>query len=155
MKTALLASARPVIVLHSLSMMIAAGLSAPLAAQETVAQPVVQALPSPEVQRLNRALVALAKTPRDRDALLEAGQAAMGVDDLEAAIGFFGRAAEIDPNHPGPAQGLGGVYLRAGRAGEALVQFERAIDAGVPQRDILTDQGLSLDLVGEQPARSG
>lgn len=152
MKTALLASARPVIVLHTLAIMIAAGLSAPLAAQETIAQPVVQALPSPEVQRLNRALVALAKTPRDRDALLEAGQAAMGVDDLEAAIGFFGRAAEIDPNHPGPAQGLGGVYLRAGRAGEALVQFERAIDAGVPQRDILTDQGLSLDLVGEQPA---
>lgn len=152
MRTALLASARPVIVIHTLAMMIAAGLSVQLAAQETIAQPVVQALPSPEVQRLNRALVALAKTPRDRDALLEAGHAAMGVDDLEAAIGFFGRAAEIDPNHPGPAQGLGGVYLRAGRAGEALVQFDRAIDAGVPQRDILTDQGLSLDLVGEQPA---
>lgn len=124
----------------------------PLIAQEMVAQPIVQALPSSEVQRLNRALVALAKAPRDRDTLLEAGQAAMGIDDLEAAIGFFGRAAEVDPNHPGVAQGLGGVYLRSGRAGEALVQFERAVAAGVPERFILADQGLSLDLVGEYPA---
>lgn len=129
-----------------------AGVAAPITAQEMVAQPVVQALPSPEVQRLNRALLALAKAPRERDALLEAGQAAMGVDDLEAAIGFFGRAAEVDPNHPGVAQGLGGVYLRSGRAGEALVQFERAVAAGVPERDILADQGLSLDLVGEHAA---
>lgn len=135
-----------------IAMALAAGLAVPATAQDVIAQPVVQPLPSPEVQRLNRALVALAKAPRDRDALLEAGQAAMGVDDLEAAIGFFGRAAEIDPNHPGVAQGLGGVYLRAGRAGEALVQFERAAAAGVPERDILTDQGLSLDLVGEQAA---
>ena len=68
----------------------------PVAAQETVSQPVVQALPAPEVQRLNRALVALAKAPRDRDTLIEAGQASLGVDDLEAAIGFFGRAAGAD-----------------------------------------------------------
>ncbi|WP_086608402.1 SPOR domain-containing protein [Erythrobacter donghaensis] len=121
-------------------------------AQQTVSQPVVQALPSDEVQRLNRALVALAKTPRDRDALIEAGQAALGIDDLEAAIGFFGRAAEVDPGHPGAAQGLGAVYLRAGRAGEALVQFERALAAGADERAVLTDQALTLDLVGEQAA---
>lgn len=122
------------------------------AAQDVIAREVVQPLPSPEVQRLNRALVALAKAPRDRDALLEAGTAALGVDDLEAAIGFFGRAAEIDPGHPGVAQGLAGVYLRAGRAGEALVQFERALAAGVPEGAVLTDQALTLDLVGEGAA---
>lgn len=124
----------------------------PVAAQETVSRPVVQALPAPEVQRLNRALVALAKTPRDRDTLIEAGQASLGVDDLEAAIGFFGRAAEIDPGSPAVAQGLGSVYLRAGRAGEALVQFERALAAGADERAVLTDQALTFDLVGEQPA---
>jgi Flp pilus assembly protein TadD len=145
MKTSLLAC-----VPSALGVLVATGGVAPAAAQDVVSQPVVQALPSPEVQRLNRALVALAKTPRDRDALLEAGNAAMGVDDLEAAIGFFGRAADIDPNHPGVALGLGQVYLRSGRAGEALVQFERALQAGVPERDVLADQGLSLDLVGEQ-----
>lgn len=122
------------------------------AAQDTVAQPVVQALPSTEVQRLNRALVALAKSPRDRDALVEAGQAALGIEDLEAAIGFFGRAAEVDPGHPGVAAGLGSVYLRAGRAGEALAQFDRALAAGADERGVLTDRALTLDLVGEQPA---
>ncbi|MCM0001068.1 MAG: tetratricopeptide repeat protein [Erythrobacter sp.] len=122
------------------------------AAQEVVSQPVVQALPSPEVQRLNRALIALAKTPRDRTALVEAGQAALGVDDLEAAIGFFGRAADVDPGHSDVALGLGAVYLRAGRAGEALVQFDRALAAGADERFVLTDRALSLDLVGEQPA---
>ena len=121
-------------------------------AQDSVSQPVVQALPSPEVQRLNRALVALAKAPRDRDALVEAGQAALGVDDLEAAIGFFGRAAEVDPGSAAVAQGLGSVYLRAGRAGEALVQFDRALAAGADERSVLPDRALTLDLVGEHPA---
>lgn len=123
-----------------------------LAAQDSFAQPVVQALPSPEVQRLNRALLALAKAPRDRDTLIEAGQAALGVDDLEAAIGFFGRAAEVDPGSPGAAQGLGSVYLRSGRAGEALVQFDRALAAGVPEQAVTTDRALTLDLVGEPAA---
>lgn len=122
------------------------------AAQDVVAEPVVQALPSPEVQRLNRALVALAKAPRDRTALVEAGQAALGVDDLEAAIGFFGRAADVDPGHPDVALGLGAVYLRAGRAGEALVQFDRALATGADERAVQTDRALSLDLVGEQVA---
>ncbi len=126
-----------------------AGAGKGLAAQDSFAQPVVQALPSPEVQRLNRALLALAKEPRDRDTLIEAGQAALGVDDLEAAIGFFGRAAEVDPGSPGAAQGLGSVYLRSGRAGEALVQFDRALAAGVPEQAVTTDRALTLDLVGE------
>ncbi len=124
-------------------------LPAAAAAQDSVAQPVVQALPSPEVQRLNRALLALAKAPRDRDTLIEAGYAALGVDDLEAAIGFFGRASEVDPGHPGVAQGLGAVYLRSGRAGEALVQFDRALAAGVPEQAVANDRALTLDLVGE------
>lgn len=126
-----------------------AGVTVPAAAQDVISREVVQPLPSPEVQRLNRALVALAKAPREIDALVEAGMAAMGVDDLEAAIGFFGRAAEIDPAHPRVAQGLAGVYLRAGRAGEALTQFDRALAAGVPEGDVLSDQALTFDMVGE------
>jgi len=122
-----------------------------VAAQEMIAREVVQPLPSPEVQRLNRALVALAKSPRAIDTLVEAGMAAMGIGDLEAAVGFFGRAAEVDPADPRVAQGLGGVYLRSGRAGEALAQFDRALAAGVPEGDILTDQALTLDMVGDQP----
>ncbi|MFM7403246.1 MAG: tetratricopeptide repeat protein [Erythrobacter sp.] len=121
-------------------------------AQDVVAQPMVQALPSEEAQRLNRALIALAKAPRDRDALVEAGEAALGVNDIDAAIGFFGRAADVDPGHPAVVKGLGSAYLRAGRAGEALVQFDLALAAGADERDLLTDRALTLDLVGEQPA---
>lgn len=126
--------------------------SIPAYGQAVVSQPVVQPLASAEVQRLNRALVALARAPRDRDTLIEAGQSALGVDDLEAAIGFFGRAAEVDPGHPGAAQGLASVYLRAGRAGEALVQFDRALAAGADERGLLADRALTLDLVGEHAA---
>lgn len=124
----------------------------PSAAQDVVSREVVQPLPSEEVQRLNRSLVALAKAPRDLDTLVEAGTAAMGVDDLEAAIGFFGRASQIDPNHPRVALGLGAVYLRSGRPGEAIPQFDRARAAGVPEREVLTDQALAFDLVGDQAA---
>lgn len=127
----------------------------PAAAQDVVSREVVQPLPSEEVQRLNRALIALAKAPRDLDALVEAGTAAMGVDDLEAAVGFFGRAADVDPNHPRVALGLGAVYLRSGRPGEAIPQFDRARAAGVPEREVLSDQALAFDLVGEQgPAQA-
>jgi len=124
----------------------------PVAAQEVISREVVQPLPSEEVQRLNRALIALAKAPRDLDALVEAGTAAMGIDDLEAAVGFFGRAADIDPNNPRVALGLGAVYLRSGRPGEAIPQFDRARAAGVPAREVLPDQALAFDLVGEQAA---
>ena len=122
----------------------------PAAAQEVVSREVVQPLPSEAVQRLNRSLVALANAPRDLDALVEAGTAAMGVDDLEAAVGFFGRASQIDPNHPRVALGLGAVYLRSGRPAEAIPQFDRARAAGVPDREVLTDQALAFDLVGDQ-----
>jgi Flp pilus assembly protein TadD len=124
----------------------------PAAAQEMVSREVVQPLPSEEVQRLNRALVALARTPREIDALVEAGTAAMGVDDLEAAVGFFGRAADIEPGHPRVALGLGTVYLRSGRPAEAIPQFDRSRAAGVPDREVMSDQALAFDLVGDQPA---
>jgi tetratricopeptide (TPR) repeat protein len=128
---------------------LAAAAFVPAAAQEMVSREVVQPLPSAEVQRLNRALVELAKNPLDLDALIEAGTAASGVEDLEAAAGFFARAAAIDPAHPKVAMGLGGVYLRQGRASEALVQFDQALAAGEPEIAVLNDQALALDLVGE------
>lgn len=140
-------SALPLLALTGL---VIGGAVAPATAQDVVSREVVQPLPSEEVQRLNRALIALAKASRDLDALVEAGTAAMGVDDLEAAVGFFGRAADVDPNHPRVAMGLGAVYLRSGRPGEAIPQFDRARAAGVPELEVLSDQALAFDLIGEQ-----
>ena len=51
----------------------AALLSVPVAAQNSTSREVVQPLPSKETQRLNRALLRLAKRPNSVAALVEAG----------------------------------------------------------------------------------
>ncbi len=114
------------------------------------AQPVVQPLPSAEVQRLNRALVDLAKRPREIPALLEAGNAAVEVNDLEAAGGFFERARELDDDNPQAELGLARVALRVGQPVEALVLIERARLNGASMRDVLMERGLAFDMVGDQ-----
>ena len=48
-----------------MSAVLAAGWCLPAAAQDVTAREVVQPLPSGEVQRLNRALMQLARDPRD------------------------------------------------------------------------------------------
>jgi tetratricopeptide (TPR) repeat protein len=119
-------------------------------AQNVTSREVVQPLPSGEVQRLNRALMQLARDPRDLAALLEAGEASLAVDDFDAAAGFFTRAAAIAPEHPRASLGLARVYLRAGDAPQALDQFDRALTAGVTPDEIVTERALALDLVGDQ-----
>ncbi len=119
-------------------------------AQDSTSRPVVQPLPSPEVERLNAALKTLARRPRNLDALIEAGNASLRLDDLDAAIGFFGRAEELSPNNPRVKMGQGAVYLRSGRPIEALRLFSEAEQAGASSRDVLADRGLAYDMVGDQ-----
>jgi Flp pilus assembly protein TadD len=125
-------------------------LAAPLAAQEMTSREVVQPLPSSEIQRLNRALVNLAKNPRDLSALIEAGTASLAVDDYDAATGFFVRAADVAPNDLAVVKGLATVYLRSGRALEAVDQYAKAVSLGGSDGDLLADQALAFDLVGDQ-----
>ncbi|MGB3469513.1 MAG: tetratricopeptide repeat protein [Erythrobacter sp.] len=115
-------------------------------------RPVTQALPPEEVQSLNRALLRLAKQPRSMDALLEAGNAAVAVGDLDAAVGFFGRARELEPDNPKVALGLASVYLRSGRPATALPLFAAAGGGGAKPETYLSDQALALDMVGDQAA---
>ncbi|WP_298464678.1 tetratricopeptide repeat protein [uncultured Erythrobacter sp.] len=119
-------------------------------AQNSTSRPVVQPLPSPEVERLNTALKKLARRPRDLDALIEAGNASLRLDDLDAAIGFFGRAEELSSENPRVKMGQAAVYLRSGRPIEALRLFAEAEAAGASSRDVLADRGLAYDLVGDQ-----
>ena len=127
-------------------------LAAPTAAnaQNSTSRAIVQPLPSPEVERLNTALKTLARRPRNLDALIEAGNASLRLDDLDAAIGFFGRAEELSPNNPRVKMGQGAVYLRSGRPIEALRLFAEAEEAGASSRDVLADRGLAYDMVGDQ-----
>lgn len=126
------------------------GVFVPAAAQDSTSREVVQPLPSPEVQRLNRALLELARQPRRVNALLEAADASLAVDDLDAAAGFYGQAADIEPDDPRVKLGLARVYLRSGMPLEAMPLLNAALTAGASPRDVLSDQALAFDLVGDQ-----
>ncbi len=133
-------------------MILPLALTGPLAAQGSTSREVVQALPSPEIQRLNRALMELARQPNSASALLEAGDAALAVDDFDGAIGFYGRARDIAPDNARVTLGLARVYLRTGRPLEAIPLFEQAEAQGGAPRILLSDQALAFDLVGDQEA---
>lgn len=122
----------------------------PAAAQDETARAIVQPLPSAEVQRLNRALLELARRPQSYSALLEAGDASLAVGDLDAAVGFYGRAADSSPTDPRAKIGLGRVYLQSGRPLEAIPLLNDARAKGAPESDVLSDQALAFDLVGDQ-----
>ena len=84
--------------------------------------------------------------------MLEAGDASLDVGDLDAAIGFYQRAAEVDPSDARIKLGLARVYLRSGRPVEALPLLDEAQAAGAAQTDILGARALAFDLLGDQEA---
>jgi len=116
---------------------------------QTYAQPVVQSLPDPAAMRLSEALRALGQDPRSLSALVEAGRASLGLDDVDAAAGFFARAAAISPADGAVKAGLAAVATRRGRALEALALFAEAEAAGEPMRIHAAERGLAYDLVGD------
>lgn len=133
--------------------LILALISVPAASAQQSAAPatsreVVQALPTPEVERLRAALQRLAGNPQDLAALVEAGEASLGVEDLDAALGFFGRALELAPSDPRAKLGMASVYLRSQRPIQALQMFSEAEQAGVSLEAFLGDWGLAQDLAG-------
>jgi tetratricopeptide (TPR) repeat protein len=128
------------------------GIADSAAAQTVTSRPVVQPLPSQDTQRLNRALVELAKAPRSVPALLEAGNAALAVNDLDSALSFFRRLAELDSDNAGGALGMARVYLRSGRPVMALLYFDAAQSRGAGPLAIGSDQALTYDLLGDQAA---
>ena len=137
----------------ALSLVLVAG-GAPALAQsaDTVSRAVVQPLPPAASDDLNAALLRLAADRRDVDALVSAGLASLSLDDIDAAIGFFGRAKELSPDNPRIAEGMGAAYVRSGRPVEALSLFEQADQAGIATGALWADRGLAYDLVGQNDA---
>ncbi|MFC0202739.1 SPOR domain-containing protein [Novosphingobium soli] len=117
-----------------------------------VSRPVVQALPSEDSRKLNAALAQIGRDPRNVQALIEAGDAARGLNDSDAAIGFYRRADEISPANPRVKAGLGSAYVLAGDPVSAIPQFEAADRAGATPAAIAADRGLAYDLVGDGAA---
>ena len=137
----------------ALSLVLVAG-GAPALAQsgDTVSRAVVQPLPPAASDDLNAAVLRLAADRRDVDALVSAGLASLSLDDIDAAIGFFGRAKELSPDNPRIAEGMGAAYVRSGRPVEALSLFEQADQAGIATGALWADRGLAYDLVGQNDA---
>src|SRR5690606_40091719 len=87
---------------------------------QAYAQPVVQALPDPAAMRLSEALRSLGQDPRSVSALIEAGHASLRLDDVEAAAGFFSRAASISPDDGAAKAGIASFATLPGRPSVAL-----------------------------------
>jgi tetratricopeptide (TPR) repeat protein len=137
----------------ALTLVLVAG-GAPALAQsgDTVSRAVVQPLPPAASDDLNAALLRLARDRRDVDALISAGLASLSLDDIDAAIGFFGRAKELSPENPRIAEGMAAAYVRSGRPVEALKLFEEAEQTGIGTGTLWADRGLAYDLVGQNDA---
>ena len=118
------------------------------AAQAQPAQ--IQSLRPSGAENLSRNLARLASNPRDVEALIGAGEAAVDMDDTRAAAGFFSRADAIQPNNGRVKAGLGRVALKAQNPAEALRLFDQATRLGFGEATLLADRGLARDMTGDQ-----
>ncbi|MBS0254096.1 MAG: tetratricopeptide repeat protein [Proteobacteria bacterium] len=120
-----------------------------LAAGVARAEPVVQAVPGEGTRSLNAALSRLAHDPRDVDALIAAGEAALGLGDTDAATGFFTRADRLAPNSPRVQAGLAAARVRSLDPYAAIPLFNAAEKGGAIAPEQLVDRGLAYDLVAD------
>ncbi|PDH68324.1 MAG: sporulation protein [Sphingomonadaceae bacterium MED-G03] len=99
---------------------------------------------------LNSNLARLAANPRDVDAMIGAGEAALALDDPHGAAGFFARADAIQSGNGRIKAGLARVMLKLQNPTEALRLFDQAQRLGFPDGSILMERGLARDLTGDQ-----
>ena len=113
--------------------------------------PVVQ--PAPEAsdphRALSSALARLARNPRDIEALQQAGDAALALGDVQAAIGFLSRADRLLPYNPRIMAGLASARLRGQDPVTAIALYEDAANSGALSGDQIADRGLAYDLVSD------
>ena len=99
---------------------------------------------------LARYVRTLAQDPKDFNALIGAGRAALELGDTQAAAGFFARADAVDPRSPLPQAGMGAVQAVNGDPRAAMPYFDRAAQLGASQTVLGCDRGLAYDLMGQQ-----
>ena len=98
---------------------------------------------------LARNMKLLGASPRNFDALVAAGRAALAIGDAQAAAGFFGRAEEVWPASPLAQAGMGAALAHDGDGQGALQYFARAVQRGATQSMIGAERGLAYDLIGQ------
>ncbi len=102
-----------------------------------------------KAQALDAALARLARNPKDIDALVAAGRAALALGDTDAAVGFFSRADKLAPATPKVLAGLAVSQVRARDPLAALPLFDMADTGGALTTADVADRGLAYDLVGD------
>ena len=146
----------PVVLAGGLLMAVTASAAPPPADDEeapaSVSHPVVEPTAPSAGKALNAALGRLARDPRNADALLEAGDAALALGDNEAALGFFTRADQVSPNNPTVKAAIAGARLHLDDPVEALRWYAEAQRAGADPVTFALDRGLAYDLVGDNAA---
>ncbi|HEU0309776.1 MAG TPA: SPOR domain-containing protein [Sphingomicrobium sp.] len=110
---------------------------------------VMSAAPESPGTALSRHIRVLAGNPRDFNALIGAGKAALDLGDVQTAAGFFGRAEEVNPNAPAAKAGLGAAMAHMGDADGAIFYFDQASRLGASPLAIALDRGLARDLSGD------
>lgn len=99
-------------------------------------------------EALARHVRVLAGDPRNFQALIGAGKAALALGDSQAAAGFFGRADEVWPASPMPKVGMGAALTHEGNAAGALQYFAQAAQLGATAATYALERGLAFDLLG-------
>ncbi|NJM51514.1 MAG: hypothetical protein HC843_12145 [Sphingomonadales bacterium] len=97
---------------------------------------------------LRSALRRIAVRPTDADALVDAGNAALALQDANAALNFFTRANEIQPNNGRIKLGLASASVRTENPFEALRYFDEAAKLGISDRTVAADRAVAFDLLG-------
>ncbi len=110
--------------------------------------PVVQQNEPPGARELREALRRIALQPNDVYALTDAGNAALQLDDGNAALNFFSRANALQPSNGRIKAGLAAATVRTENPFEALRLFDEAVKLGISERSIAADRAMAFDLLG-------
>jgi len=129
-----------------LAAMLTTGLTLAAAPAPALGQSVTAETPGAALSRYIRVL---ASSPRDFNALIGAGKAALELGDVQAASGFFGRAEEVNPRAPAAKAGLGAAMAHMGDADGAIFYFDQALRLGAQPMTFAADRGMARDLLGE------
>ncbi|MCL6739577.1 SPOR domain-containing protein [Sphingomonas sp. RB56-2] len=113
---------------------------------------IAQAAAETAADALSRNIRVLAASPRDFNALIGAGKAALELGDVQAAAGFFGRAEEVNPNAAAAKVGLGAAMAHMGDADGAIFYFNQASRLGAQPMVMAADRGMAHDLQGDLKA---
>jgi tetratricopeptide (TPR) repeat protein len=95
------------------------------------------------------ALQGLMERPDDVSLLRLAGGAALELD-LDDAVTYLQRAAQLSPDDADAWRSLGIALANEGRTQEAVAAFQRAVDLNPDSHDALSDLGHALYIIGQE-----